>query len=164
MVNVKCNWVNCVDFTKFSYSNYSNYRNSVNSFWKISNVEDKRIERFYWAVSQRTRIASLVIFDIIIVIFKLGIYNTLQFPGCWFDMASKYWFFFWKILEDVCPFCGTTDTPVLDLWWRLPWVSKPGWMFSHLCDPDLDSPLVQYLLIVEVSMAAESYWISLGLR
>ena len=25
-------------------------------------------------------------------------------------------------------FCGTTDTPVLDFWWRLPWVSKPGWI------------------------------------
>ena len=22
-------------------------------------------------------------------------------------------------------FCGATDTPV---WWRLPWVSKPGWI------------------------------------
>ena len=26
------------------------------------------------------------------------------------------------------PFCGATDTPVLDFWWRLPWVSKPGWI------------------------------------
>ena len=25
-----------------------------------------------------------------------------------------------KILEDTSPFCGTTDTPVLDFWWRLP--------------------------------------------
>ena len=36
------------------------------------------------------------------------------------------------------PFCGATDTPVLDFWWHLPWVSKPGWipcMLSRLCDP-----------------------------
>ena len=26
------------------------------------------------------------------------------------------------------PFCGATDTPVLDFWWCLPWVSKPGWI------------------------------------
>ena len=26
------------------------------------------------------------------------------------------------------PFHGATDTPVLDFWWRLPWVSKPGWI------------------------------------
>ena len=25
-------------------------------------------------------------------------------------------------------FCGATDTPVLDFWWRLSWVSKPGWI------------------------------------
>ena len=25
-------------------------------------------------------------------------------------------------------FCGGTDTAVLDFWWRLPWVSKPGWI------------------------------------
>ena len=30
------------------------------------------------------------------------------------------------------PFCGATDTPVLDFWWRLLWVSKPGWT-PHLC-------------------------------
>ena len=25
-------------------------------------------------------------------------------------------------------FCGATDTPVLDFWWRLLWVSNPKWM------------------------------------
>ena len=29
------------------------------------------------------------------------------------------------------PFCGASDTPVLDFWWHLPWVSKPGWI-PHL--------------------------------
>ena len=29
-------------------------------------------------------------------------------------------FFFLKIfLKDICPFCGATDTPVLDFWWHL---------------------------------------------
>ena len=35
--------------------------------------------------------------------------------------------FFRKFLEDISPFCGTTDTSVLDIWWRLLWVSKPVW-------------------------------------
>ena len=25
------------------------------------------------------------------------------------------------------PFCGATDTPILDFWWHLLWVSKPPW-------------------------------------
>ena len=29
--------------------------------------------------------------------------------------------FFLLILENTSPFCGTTDTPVLDCWSRLPW-------------------------------------------
>ena len=32
---------------------------------------------------------------------------------------------FKKKLEDISPFRGSTDTPVLDFWWRLLWVSKP---------------------------------------
>ena len=39
--------------------------------------------------------------------------------------------FFLKFLEDISPFRETTDTPVLDFWRRLPWVSKPGWI-PHL--------------------------------
>ena len=29
------------------------------------------------------------------------------------------------------PFFGATNTPVLDFWWRLPWISKSGWI-PHL--------------------------------
>ena len=29
--------------------------------------------------------------------------------------------------EDISPFWGATDTPVLNFWRHLPWVSKPGW-------------------------------------
>ena len=32
-----------------------------------------------------------------------------------------------KNLEDISPFCGATDTLVLDFWWNLLWVSKPEW-------------------------------------
>ena len=31
-------------------------------------------------------------------------------------------------LEDISPFCGATDTPVLDFWWGLPRGSKPVWI------------------------------------
>ena len=49
-------------------------------------------------------------------------------------------FFLNKIFEDISPVRGATNTPVLDFWWRLPWVSKPGWipcMLSHLCAPHI---------------------------
>ena len=28
----------------------------------------------------------------------------------------------------ISPFCGATDTSLLDFWWCLLWVSKPGWI------------------------------------
>ena len=40
---------------------------------------------------------------------------------------------FTKFLEDISPFRGATDTPILDFWWRLPRVSKPGWIPSLAC-------------------------------
>ena len=45
----------------------------------------------------------------------------------------KYQTFF-KILEDISPFCEVTDTPALDFSWCLPWVSKPEWavLFARL--------------------------------
>ena len=36
-----------------------------------------------------------------------------------------------KFLEDMSPFCGATDTPILDFWWRLFWVSKPEWVLPY---------------------------------
>ena len=29
------------------------------------------------------------------------------------------------------PFCGATDTPILDFWWRLLWVLKPEWVLPY---------------------------------
>ena len=39
-------------------------------------------------------------------------------------MASTKFFFL--IFGGHKSFCGATDTPVLDFWWCLTWVSKPG--------------------------------------
>ena len=47
-------------------------------------------------------------------------------------LAFLQTFFYCKFLEDISPFCGATDTTVLDFWWPLPWVSKPWWI-PHLC-------------------------------
>ena len=47
------------------------------------------------------------------------------------------------ILEDISPFCGATDIAVLDFWWRLPRVSKPGWISRLLAN------LLQNLLFFE---------------
>ena len=38
-----------------------------------------------------------------------------------------YLFIFLKFLENMSSFCEATDTSVLNLWWRLLWVSKPEW-------------------------------------
>ena len=42
----------------------------------------------------------------------------------------SYWnaFLFFKKWEDISAFCGATDTPVLDFWWCLPFVSKSKWI------------------------------------
>ena len=46
---------------------------------------------------------------------------------------STSFFFFFKFLEDTSPFRGAADTPILDFWWRLRWVSKLGWIPSLAC-------------------------------
>ena len=49
------------------------------------------------------------------------------------------------------PFCGTTGTPVLDIWWCLLWVSKPEWAAlieiaeAYMFHVPWDSPPVQHL-------------------
>ena len=45
-----------------------------------------------------------------------------------FSMFSTISTFFIKFLEDISPFYGAPDIPVLDFWWLLPWVLKPGWI------------------------------------
>ena len=53
-------------------------------------------------------------------------------------------------MEDMSPFCGATDTRILDFWWHL-WISKPEWaaLFTlgggvHVTHP-WNSPLVWHL-------------------
>ena len=55
---------------------------------------------------------------------------------CLFHLALT---FLVKIfLNDISPFCGATDNPVLDFWWHLPWVSKPGWILACVqCIPQI---------------------------
>ena len=65
----------------------------------------------------------------------------------------KWWHsFFLNFFEGHQFFCGTTDTPFLDFWWHLPWVSKPGLdpltcilHCLHAMESS-DSPLVWHLL------------------
>ena len=59
--------------------------------------------------------------------------------------------------------CGATDTPVLDFWWCLLWVSKPEWVlpYSHLAEAYViyipwDSLLVRHLLPVYTANIAAS--------
>ena len=53
-----------------------------------------------------------------------------------------------KNLEDISSFRRATDTPVLEFWWRLPWISKPGWIpfVCFLCDPQIHLWCDTYLL------------------
>ena len=44
---------------------------------------------------------------------------------------DSFFLFFFKFLEDMSPFCGATDTPILDFWWCLLWVSKPEWVLPY---------------------------------
>ena len=56
------------------------------------------------------------------------------------SMVETLRVFLFVLRTFINPFHGTTDTLVLDIWWCLPWVSKPGWipcMLSHLCDPQI---------------------------
>ena len=35
-----------------------------------------------------------------------------------------------QFLEDISPFCDSSNTPVFDFWLRLPWILKSGWIPS----------------------------------
>ena len=59
-----------------------------------------------------------------------------------------------KFLEDTSAFYGVTDTPVLDFWWRLPWVSKPVWIPFFACFLAWGKNLVQCALLYPVNFLA----------
>ena len=96
---------------------------------------------------------------------------------CWlFRISIIVWFrivllivalvyiFLKKMLKDKSPFCGATDTPVLDFLLHKPWVSKLG-LISHCCALSLacngsltfTSGAIPADLLM-ASMAAESFW------
>ena len=58
-----------------------------------------------------------------------GNYISIFWAWCHFPINTIL--FFLKFFGGHESFCGATDTPVLDFWWCLPWVSKPGWI-PHL--------------------------------
>ena len=68
---------------------------------------------------------------------KAGLDVVVWFPcwinGCSSAFRSTMFILFKKFFEDTGPFCGTTDTPVLDFWQHLPLVSKPGWILLLVC-------------------------------
>ena len=74
------------------------------------------------------------------------------------------WFLLKCFLEDTSPSCGATDTPVLDFWWCLPWVSKPEWIpHLHALLPACNEFLrftsgVTPTDCIEVSMATKPFW------
>ena len=71
---------------------------------------------------------------------RLGGEHILQRAGWVLLQESLQCFFHFLNFWGHSPFCGATDTPVLDFWLHLPWVSKPGCipcMVSHLCDPQI---------------------------
>ena len=58
---------------------------------------------------------------------------------------------FWRILEVLSPFCGATDTPVLDFWWHLLGFKARVSRLIHIrqwytCYAFPDSPLLWHLL------------------
>ena len=66
-----------------------------------------------------------------------------------FTVSSFFLFFFKKFFLRTQVLSWGNWYSFLDLWWHLPWVSKPGWIpcaFSLVWSSD--SPLVQHLLTV----------------
>ena len=67
------------------------------------------------------------------VFWEIGQKCMLPPPG----VFDRYiYFFLKKIFVGHMSICGATDTPVLDFWWHLLWVSKPEWVlpYSHLVE------------------------------
>ena len=55
------------------------------------------------------------------------------------------WPFFWEKKWEDKSFLWATDTPALDFWWCLPWVSKLWWIpcrLCHLSDPQIHRHLL----------------------
>ena len=58
-------------------------------------------------------------------VLHLGCKKQLLFPHlCLSAHVCSWQTFFTKFLEDINPFYGATDVPVLDFWWRLLWLDR----------------------------------------
>ena len=84
--------------------------------------------------------------------FLLIVVNSLRGINFFFNQLNNLqWVLFILILEDISPFCGATETPVLDFWWCILWFqSKSGRHYLHLAEAYVlyvprDSPMVWYL-------------------
>ena len=53
------------------------------------------------------------------------------------------------------PFCGATDTPVLDFWWCLLWVSKPEWVLPYL---SIVEAYVLHYTFPEIHLWCDTCW------
>ena len=69
-----------------------------------------------------------------------------------------------KLLEDISPFCGATDTPDLNFCGCLPWVSKPWWITCLCASPLMCNGFVRFTSgptsadLVIASIVAEPLW------
>ena len=54
---------------------------------------------------------------------RVSILRQCLLPSVWVALTI----FLNIIFQTISSFCEGTDTSVLDYWWRLLWVSKPGW-------------------------------------
>ena len=64
-------------------------------------------------------------------------------------------FFFKIFLEDMSPFCGATDTPVSDFWWRLLLVSKPEWVLPY---SSLEEAYILCYTFPEIHLWCDTCW------
>ena len=68
--------------------------------------------------------------------FKLCIVVACCSPSILAQKSVQIWHlncFLKEFLEDISPFCRDTDTPVLNFWRGLLWVSKPEWISLLAC-------------------------------
>ena len=66
----------------------------------------------------------------------------------------------WNFSEDISLFCEATDTPVLDLCWRLPWISKPGWIPGLCASSSACNGFLRFIYSATPAdlLTAEPFW------
>ena len=82
--------------------------------------------------------------------------NPASFHKCSVEVNWSTWSFYIKFLDNTSPFCGTTVIPVMEFWWRLPWISKSGW------NPLLACFLVCVQWIPQIHLWWDTCWLHSG--